>query len=271
VVAGTTAGTVVMADATGLRSTTGGCGLGPALGVMRGQVTYKGVAGHRWGVFTASGLTVNLTGPGTAMTLNLTYTNLYPDTTNTGTFSAAGTSPLEFYGGVCNVGANQAPGAYTGSWTMQLQDQTNGQTATQTATISITIVAPITLTQLTGLRFGDAFRSATAGTVVITPAGARTAIGGVTLGTLLPTGAATFTVTGTPSGSFGVTLPTSVTLTGPASATMTATTFTSSPSGTGTLSTAGTLPLAVGATLNVAANQTPGDYAGTFAVTVTYN
>jgi hypothetical protein len=52
---------------------------------------------------------------------------------------------------------------------------------------------------------------------------------------------------------------------------MTATTFTSTPTSTGTLSTSGTLPLAVGATLNVAADQIPGDYAGNFAVTVTYN
>jgi hypothetical protein len=47
--------------------------------------------------------------------------------------------------------------------------------------------------------------------------------------------------------------------------------FTSSPEESGFLNEAGQQELKVGATLNLSANQSDGDYRGTFAVTVTYN
>ncbi len=145
--------------------------------------------------------------------------------------------------------------------------------ATATATVSATVITPISITNTANMNFGNVAVSATtAGTVLLTPAGGRTAGGGVTLPAATGTvTAASFTVNGSGSSTYAITLPSAaVTLTSGA-ATMTATLFTSNPSGTGTLAS-GAQTLNVGATLNVAAGQTAGSYtSGTFDVTVNYN
>ncbi|MGF6847105.1 hypothetical protein QFZ51_002340 [Chitinophaga sp. W3I9] len=146
---------------------------------------------------------------------------------------------------------------------------------TASATATATIVTPISIVKDVDMNFGNvAVQSTTGGTVVLTPAGVRSATGGVTLPTTA-TGtitAASFTVTGTGSYSYSITLPsTALTITS-GSNTMTVTNFTSDPSGVGTL-TAGTQTLNVGATLNVSAAQAAGTYvsATPFDVTVNYN
>jgi hypothetical protein len=144
-----------------------------------------------------------------------------------------------------------------------------------TATATATIVTPISITKTVDMNFGNvAVQSTTAGTVVLSPAGVRTATGGVTLPSTVGTvTAATFTVNGQGVYTYTITLPgTDVTLSDGASHTMTVNTFTSNPSATGTL-TAGTQTLKVGATLNVGAAQAAGVYvSGTpFTVTVNYN
>jgi Domain of unknown function (DUF4402) len=146
---------------------------------------------------------------------------------------------------------------------------------TASATATATIVTPISIVKDVDMNFGNvAVQSTTGGTVVLSPAGVRTATGGVTLPTTA-TGtitAASFTVTGTGNYSYAITLPsTALTITSGAN-TMTVTTFTSDPSGVGTL-TAGTQTLNVGATLNVSAAQAAGTYvsATPFDVTVNYN
>ena len=106
--------------------------------------------------------------------------------------------------------------------------------------------------------------------MLLSPVGARSTTGGVTLGNQSPFGAATFAVTGSANATYSITLPTSATLTGPAS-TLTVSTFASSPSWTGTLNGAGQQQLNIGATLNLEAHQESGSYSGTFAVTVAYN
>ena len=146
--------------------------------------------------------------------------------------------------------------------------------ATATATATATIVTPISITKTVDMNFGNvAVQTATGGTVVMTPAGVRTAFLGVTLPAVPGTvTAASFTVNGQGTYTYAITLPaTAVTLTNGAN-TMTADTFTSTPSATGVL-TAGTQTLTVGATLNVAAAQAAGIYvSGTpFSVTVNYN
>jgi hypothetical protein len=132
--------------------------------------------------------------------------------------------------------------------------------------------AAIGLVKTADLAFGDLTSGATAGTVRITPAGARSRTGGVTL--LASTfGAASFTVS-TPSGSrnYTIILPASTTLTSGGGFTMTVNTFLSNPSGSGTTSAAThTQTLNVGATLQVGANQRPGTYTGMFTVTVNQN
>ena len=146
--------------------------------------------------------------------------------------------------------------------------------ASATATATATIVTPISITKTVDMNFGNvAVQASTAGTAVLTPAGARSSTGGVTLPATTGTvAAASFTVNGQGAYTYAITLPVSALTITSGVNTMTVGTFTSSPSATGAL-TAGTQTLTVGATLNVAAAQAPGVYvSGTpFSVTVNYN
>jgi len=143
-----------------------------------------------------------------------------------------------------------------------------------TATATATIVTPITITKTTDMNFGNvAVQVGTGGTVVMTPAGLRSATSGVTLpGAAGTVAAASFTVNGQTGYTYAITLPALVMLTNAASNTMQVDNFSSTPTSTGTL-TGGTETLNVGATLNVAAAQAPGVYtsATPFTVTVNYN
>ncbi|MFD2286310.1 DUF4402 domain-containing protein [Pedobacter petrophilus] len=145
--------------------------------------------------------------------------------------------------------------------------------ATASANASATIVTPISITKVTDMNFGNVAVSATAGSVILAPAGTRTTSGGVTLPAVNGTvTAAVFTVNGEGAYTYAITLPsTALTITNGA-VSMTVTAFTSTPSATGTLA-AGTQTLSVGATLNVAASQAAGLYtsATPFNVTVNYN
>jgi hypothetical protein len=143
-----------------------------------------------------------------------------------------------------------------------------------TATASATIVSPIAISKTVDMNFGNVASGAALGTVVLTPAGSRSATGGVTLPATTGTvTAASFTVTGTAGYTYAITLPAAaltITSGGPS---MTVDTWTSTPTPTGTL-TLGTSTLTVGATLHVGANQAAGVYgipAETFTVTVNYN
>ena len=152
---------------------------------------------------------------------------------------------------------------------MALGQKAFAQSAIGNATA--TLIIPITLANSQDLQFGRLMRGATPGTVIITPAGARSATGGVSLVVAGSTQTqAIFTATGEPNATYAITLPVSTTLAFGAN-TMTVNTFTSTPSGTGTLAVGGTQVINVGATLNVTAAQASGAYAGTFTVTVAYN
>jgi hypothetical protein len=146
--------------------------------------------------------------------------------------------------------------------------------STATATATATVITPISISKNADMSFGNlAVQSGTGGTVVLDPAGTRTSTLGVTLpsanGTVT---AAAFTVTGSGSSTYAITLPSTVTLTHSGGVeTMAASSFTSNPSATGALSS-GTQDIAVGATLTVAAGQLAGVYtSGNFDVTVNYN
>ena len=150
---------------------------------------------------------------------------------------------------------------------------TTAALAQATATATATIVSPILITKSLDMNFGNVAVGTTAGTVVMTPAGARSATGGVTLPATVGTvSAATFNVTGTAGYTYTIAIagaPLTVTSGGN---TMTVTAFTSSPTSPATL-VAGNNALTVGATLNVGASQAAGIYisASTFSVTVNYN
>ena len=143
-----------------------------------------------------------------------------------------------------------------------------------TANASATIVTPIAISKTVDMNFGNVAVSATAGTVVLTPAGSRSLTGGVTLPTIAGTvAAASFNVTGANNYTYTITLPsTALTITSGAN-TMSVNSFTSNPATPGTLSATGSQTLNVGATLNVNASQAAGTYtSGTpFTVTVNYN
>lgn len=149
-----------------------------------------------------------------------------------------------------------------------------GAQSTANATATATILTSIGITKTVDLNFGNiAVQVSSGGTVILTPAGVRSATGGVTLpantGTVT---AASFSVTGEGSYTYSITLPSSPYTISNGANEMTLTSFTSSPSGTGTLS-GGSQTLTVGATLNVAANQAVGVYTAEtgFSVTVNYN
>lgn len=147
---------------------------------------------------------------------------------------------------------------------------------TATATATATIVATLTITKVNDMNFGNVSVSATAGTVILTPAGSRSATGGVTLPAVPGTvTAASFNVVGEGTYAYTVTLPTTnLTLTrNTGTETMIVNAFTSTPSGAAGALTGGAQTVTVGATLNVNGSQVPGVYvSGTpFPVTVNYN
>ena len=141
------------------------------------------------------------------------------------------------------------------------------------SSVGATIHKPITLSNTTALNFGGVVSSVEGGTVVLTPAGARTATG-VTIpeGLKGTVAAGLFTVGGHNGAAYSISIPsTPVTITLSAGKTMTVGTFTSTKT-SGTISaTTGTDTFSVGATLTVGANQDPGVYTGTYIVTVQYN
>jgi hypothetical protein len=142
--------------------------------------------------------------------------------------------------------------------------------ATNSCNATATIVTGISLTKTADLNFGSVVPGGAAGAVVMSPAGARSATGGASLGSSTGSSAGSFTVAGLASAAYSITLPASTTIASGGN-NMTVDTFASTPSGTGTLSGGGTQTLSIGATLHVAASQPTGTYSGSFNVTVTYN
>ena len=132
------------------------------------------------------------------------------------------------------------------------------------ATASVEIAAPISITEDTQLSFGNIGPSASAGTVTITNAGARSVTGGVSeLGGAFA--AAEFTVTGASGANFNASIPTSASLTGPGDAMSVSLT-----NDAGTSISGGSVSFNVGGTLSVGANQAAGSYSGTYTITVNY-
>ena len=122
------------------------------------------------------------------------------------------------------------------------------------------------------LSFGS-FVAGSGGSVTIGTSGARSASGGVLLIPSSAGAAAQFTVSGDANATYTIQLPGNdfVKLSGPGGD-MFINDFTGSPSGAaGQLSAGGSQSLSVGGTLNVASGQPPGQYAGSFSVTVDYN
>jgi hypothetical protein len=136
---------------------------------------------------------------------------------------------------------------------------------------SVSWAAAIAISHTQALAFGK-FVAGSGGSVTVSPAGGRSASGGVVL---VPSGAgaaAQFAVSGDANVTYAISLPADGTVSlASGTNSMAVNTFTSSPSPTGTLSAGGAQTLSVGATLSVGSNQAIGSYSGTFDVTVNYN
>lgn len=122
------------------------------------------------------------------------------------------------------------------------------------------------------LSFGS-FVAGSGGSVTVSTSGARSASGGVLLIPSSAGAAAQFTVSGDANATYTIQLPGNdfVKLSGPGGD-MFINEFTGSPSGAaGQLSAGGSQSLSVGGTLSIASGQSPGEYSGSFSVTVDYN
>lgn len=150
--------------------------------------------------------------------------------------------------------------------------QSSVDAATSTAIISANIVQSISLTNLSGMVFGDISAGTSAGTVAIDPTGARTASGGTTINTAISGSAATFEIVGIPNSVFAITLPTTVIITNTSGDTMVVDGFNSTPSGgSGLLDGSGTQILSIGSTMQVSSLQPLGAYTGIMEIDVNYN
>lgn len=143
-----------------------------------------------------------------------------------------------------------------------------GTTAARAKTV---IMAPLTLTSTSPLAFGDLAAGATAGTIVVSPQGARTRTGGATLlgGTV---GSAGFIGTSTRNANMIVrVVTTAVILTrSGGGATMRVINFTLGSSQVQPNSGGLAYEFRLGGTLQVGAAQPDGAYEGSFDVTVDY-
>lgn len=144
--------------------------------------------------------------------------------------------------------------------------------ASVTANASARVIQGLTIAEDNGgLNFGDVSESG-AGTVVMTPGGARSATAGADILAGGGEQAGQYTITGADGKAYTLTLPTlpvTITETVGSTATMTVTNFQQTGS-TGTASAAGET-MNVGATLNIGAGQLVGTYQGTYPITVNYN
>lgn len=156
------------------------------------------------------------------------------------------------------------------------------ESAATSGTTQAVVVGPLSFFKVEDLVFGSIIPSATAGTVVVSPNGSRTKTGGVTLATGAAPHPARFAGMGARNQIVTIRMVSnSATLTRVGGGgTMTIDTFiigstptaqlTTAPTSFRIGSTTGMFQFPLGATLRVKANQEPGVYTGTFAVTVQY-
>jgi hypothetical protein len=150
--------------------------------------------------------------------------------------------------------------------------------ATENTAAAAKIVTPLSITETSSLHFGTlAILAGSPGTCVLSTQGIRTQTGGVNLSVQAPTASnAAYNVSGAINTTYGITLPSTITVTsGAANMTINSLLARTASAGvnglTGTLSASGTDNFTIGGTLNVAAGQVTGIYTGTFDVTVAYN
>jgi hypothetical protein len=144
-----------------------------------------------------------------------------------------------------------------------------GNTDNASATAYARIISPINIENVEGsnLEFGSMVASA--GTVTVSPAGARTAAGTIVVNQGTTPDAADFHVTGEDTYTYAITLPTTSSITN-GTDNITVSNFTSSIGATGTL-TGGSSNFSVGGKITLTGSESTGLYSGTFQVTAAYN
>lgn len=135
---------------------------------------------------------------------------------------------------------------------------------------AVAAAAEVQLSNTQALSFGRFV--AGAGSVTISPSGARSTTGGVLALGSDPGQAAQFLITGDPNATVSIGLPSNGTVSlSNGSQSMPVNNFTSSPASTAVLAGGGSQVLNVGATLQVSAGQGAGAYSGSFSITIDYN
>jgi hypothetical protein len=157
--------------------------------------------------------------------------------------------------------------------TIAVQNVNAQNTATDNAETSATIIAPISISKSVDLDFGKIVRSSTEGTVVVTPAGARSFGGGAVIFLNdVNFSAAEFEILGEADATYSITVNNATfNVEGPGDP-MVINTIVTSPT-TGALDNLGEQTIKVGATLNVNASQAAGIYTNnnSLEITVAYN
>ncbi len=146
-----------------------------------------------------------------------------------------------------------------------------GDTAAADGAATAEIVAPITLTHVTGatLDFGTFTTGDNGGTIVVTRGGNGSATGDVTLVGGSVEAADQFAVAGDPGRRFSITTGAGQVSNG--AATPVTMDFTTDARAAHTLDAAGDASFSVGGTLTVLGGEPAGVYTGSYAVTVAYN
>ncbi len=144
---------------------------------------------------------------------------------------------------------------------------TGANAATVTATADVEILAPVTLSQTTGLDFGIVAAGSSAGTVTM-PIGSNTRTCSAGLACVGTATRGVFSVTGADTTTVVITVDASTTLSnGTAADDMN---LTLDPSATSVTATGVAQTFYVGGVLSVAASQTAGAYTGTYSVSAEY-
>jgi hypothetical protein len=137
-----------------------------------------------------------------------------------------------------------------------------------TGNSTVNVVVALGISEVTPLDFGTVAPGSTAGTIVLTSAGAASETGGATYFSGATAGE--FAITGDASRVYTIGLPTSVNLSGAGGPDIVVNAFESTPATTGTLDGSGDDSLSVGATLTLPSGQGAGVYNSTYTVTVNY-
>lgn len=145
-----------------------------------------------------------------------------------------------------------------------------GHAQTAPGVVRTTVLAPLSVVNTTDLDFGRLISGPTAGTASVNPTtGVRTTSGGTIAAGGSPQ-AATFLATGVINRVYILALGTPTLLTNGTGGTMVLSPLALDGPNIRLFGVGGVATIRVGGQLNVGANQQPGNYAGTFALTVIY-